>query len=388
MNSDENWQRIKAIVSEALELPEDERAAFVEQTCADDRELRDEVESLLFYEADDGFLEQPLLVAATGDSPDDASQTFLEPGSRLGPYEIESLIGTGGMGQVYRARDSRLERVVAIKVLPGRFADDDARRQRFEREARVISRLNHPHICTLHDIGTEQGVGYLVMEYIDGETLAAALTKGPLPVPIAVTYARQLAEGLNRAHESGIVHRDIKPGNVMLGESGAKLLDFGLAKRSQGPVMPALDNAGEAAGSPGDPDTLALSRMTRFGTVMGTAPYMSPEQARGEPVDAIADQFSLGATLYEMLTRQRPFRGETTAAVVESLLSDMPEPIRQLRPEVPAELEILVMRCLEKDPAKRFGTTAELAAALREIEARHAGKSGVRLDKRTAGSLD
>ena len=384
MNGDENWQRIKAIVSEALELPENERAAFIEKACADDRKLRNEVESLLFYEADDGFLEQPLLVAATGDSPDDASQTFLEPGSRLGPYEIESLIGAGGMGQVYRARDSRLDRVVAIKVLPGRFADDDARRQRFEREARVISRLNHPHICTLHDIGTEQGVGYLVMEYIDGETLAAAVGKGSLPVPVAVTYARQLAEGLERAHEAGIVHRDIKPGNVMLGESGAKLLDFGLAKRSQGPVMPGLGNAGEAAGSPENPDTLALSRMTLLGTVMGTAPYMSPEQARGEPADAIADQFSLGATLYEMLTRQQPFRGETTYAIVDSLLMDTPEPIRQLRPEVPAELEALVMRCLEKEPEKRFGTTAELAIALREVEARYAGTGGVRLDKRTA----
>lgn len=384
MKGNENWQRIKAIVSEALELPEDDRAAFIDKACAGDRELHDEVESLVFHDADDGFLEQPLLVAATGDAPDDASQTVLEPGSRLGPYEIETLIGAGGMGQVYRARDSRLDRIVAVKVLPGHFADDDGRRQRFEREARVISRLNHPNICTLHDIGTEHGIEYLVMEYIDGETLAAALEEGPLPVAVAVTYARQLAEGLERAHEAGIVHRDIKPGNVMLGESVAKLLDFGLAKHSQGPVMPALGNAAEAIGSQQHPDSLAMSRMTRFGVVMGTAPYMSPEQARGEPVDAIADQFSLGATLYEMLTRQRPFHGATTEAIIESLLAESPEPIRQIRPEVPVELEALIMRCLEKDPGKRFTSTAELAEALKKVEARHAATHGVRLDRRMA----
>lgn len=381
MNRDENWQRIKAIVSEALELPEDDRAGFIERACAGDRELHDEVESLVFHDADDGFLERPVLAAADA-PPDDVSRPALEPGSQLGPYEIEALIGAGGMGQVYRARDSRLDRIVAIKVLPGPLAFDETRRQRFEREARVISGLNHPHICTLHDIGTESGVGYLVMEYIDGETLAAALEQGPLPVPVAVTYARQLAEGLERAHEAGIVHRDIKPGNVMLGESGAKLLDFGLAKRSRGAAIPAVANAAVAAGSPGELDTLAPSRMTRLGTVMGTAPYMSPEQARGEPVDAIADQFSLGATLYEMLTRKRPFRGATVEAVVESLLHDTPEPIRQLRPGVPGELEALVMRCLEKEPDKRFASTAELADALRSVERQHAGKGGVRLDRR------
>jgi len=385
VNSDDNWQRIKAIVSEALELPADERAAFIDQACADDSELRNEVASLVLHDADDGFLEQPLLVGASG-AADDAEQIVLESGSRLGPYEIEELIGTGGMGQVYRARDSRLDRIVAIKVLPGRFADDDGRRQRFEREARVISGLNHPNICTLHDIGTEQGVDYLVMEYIDGDTLAAALEQEPLPVAVSVTYARQLAEGLARAHEAGIVHRDIKPGNVMFGESGAKLLDFGLAKRSQGAVMPALDNAGGAVGSQQGPDTLAMSRMTRLGAVMGTAPYMSPEQARGEPVDALADQFSLGATLYEMLTRKRPFPGATTDAIVESVLSESPEPIRQLRPEVPAEFEALVMRCLEKDPAKRFGTTAELAGALREVEARYSGFGGLRINRRVAAA--
>lgn len=384
-NSDDNWQRVRAIVSEALELPADERPAFIDKACADDRELRDEVESLLIHDADDGFLEQPML-GAGGDASDNVSQTVLEPGSRLGPYEIEELVGAGGMGQVYRARDSRLDRIVAIKVLPGRFAYDDGRRQRFEREARVISGLNHPNICTLHDIGTEQGVDYLVMEYIDGDTLAAALEQEPLLVAAAVTYARQLAEGLARAHEVGIVHRDIKPGNVMFGESGAKLLDFGLAKRSQGPVMPVLDNAGEAAGSQQGPDTLAMSRMTRLGAVMGTAPYMSPEQARGEPVDALADQFSLGATLYEMLTRKRPFPGATTDAIVESVLSESPEPIRQLRPGVPAELEALVMRCLEKDPGKRFSTTAELAEALREVEVRYAGFGGLRLNWRVAAA--
>lgn len=381
MNGNENWQRVKAIVGDALELPEDERAAFVQAACADDRALRDEVESLVFRDLDDGFLEQPLLVAA-GHAPSETSKPMLETGSRLGPYEIGDLIGAGGMGQVYRARDTRLDRLVAIKVLPGQLAFDDATRQRFEREARVISGLNHPHICTLYDIGTEEGIGYLVMEFIEGATLAATLEDGPLSVPVAVSYARQLADGLQCAHDAGIVHRDIKPGNVMLGESGAKLLDFGLAKRSRGPVVPSLSEADAAAGLPQLSDEVAASRMTRFGTVMGTAPYMSPEQARGEPVDAIADQFSLGATLYEMLTRQRPFRGATTDEVVESVLTDTPKPIRQVRPEVPADLEALVMRCLEKDPKQRFASTAELAEALGTLEQRYGG--GVRLDRRAA----
>ena len=385
MKGDANWQRIKTIVGEALELPEDERAAFIDRVCADNRELHREVASLVFHDADDGFLERPLLVAAANDTLTNANEAVLEAGSRLGPYELEALIGVGGMGQVYRARDTRLDRVVAIKVLPEQFAFDDTRRQRFEREARVISRLNHPHICTLHDIGTDQGVGYLVMEYIDGETLAATLERGPLPVPLAVTYARQLADGLERAHDAGIVHRDIKPGNVMLGESGAKLLDFGLAKRARGQMLPGLAEAGVAAGSSESADTLAVSRMTRFGTVMGTAPYMSPEQARGEPVDAIADQFSLGTTLYEMLTRQRPFRGTTTDAVMESVLADTPESIRKLRSEVPVELETLVMRCLEKEPDQRFTSTGELAEALRAVEERH-GSGSVRLERRTAMS--
>ena len=366
MTGDAKWQCIKAIVSEALELPEAERVAFIERACGDNRELRDEVESLLNHDADDDFMERPLLIAVAETSPIDSDVSVLEAGSRLGPYELETLIGAGGMGQVYRARDTRLDRVVAVKVLPEQLAFDDNRRQRFEREARVISGLNHPHICTLYDIGTEHGIDYLVMEYIEGESLAAALEDGPLSVSVAVTYARQLADGLERAHQAGIVHRDIKPGNVMLGESGAKLLDFGLAKRAQDHALAEKADAGGA--SLGALDTFAASRMTRFGAVMGTAPYMSPEQARGEPVDAIADQFSLGATLYEMLTKRRPFRGATIDAVMESVLADAPESLRKLRPEVPAELEAIVMRCLEKSPQQRFTSMGELAKSLRLIE--------------------
>ena len=382
--SDEHWQRIKAIVSEALELEPGERPAFLAEACGDDVELREEIESLLDHDADDAFLEQPPLGAVGDEASGDTTVTVLNPGARLGPYEIEELVGVGGMGEVYRARDTRLDRVVAIKILPGQFADDDARRKRFEREARVISGLNHPNICTLYDIGSEQGIGYLVMEYIEGETLAAALKDGPLSLPVFLAYARQLAEGLERAHAAGIVHRDLKPGNVMLGESGAKLLDFGLAKRSQAGVPPPLVDVGAGVAKFSDsPDTLAASRMTRLGTVLGTAPYMSPEQARGERVDAMADQFSLGASFYEMLTGKLPFPGPTSAVIVDRLLYDDPEPIRQLRPEVPSDVEALVMRCLEKDPAKRFPTTAELAEALREADTRHTGLGGVRLGKRT-----
>jgi serine/threonine protein kinase len=224
-------------------------------------------------------------------------------GTKLGPYEIVTLLGAGGMGEVYRARDVRLERTVAIKILPADLSSDPARKQRFEREAKTISSLNHPHICTLHDVGSQDGIDFLVMECVEGETLAKRLEKGPLPLDQALKYGTQIADALDKAHRCGVVHRDLKPGNIMLAKSGAKLLDFGLAK-------------------PLSPDAAALTLMTTpsearpltaEGTLVGTFQYMSPEQLQGREADCRSDIFALGAVLYEMVTGRRAFEGKTQA---------------------------------------------------------------------------
>src|SRR5215475_71879 len=246
----------------------------------------------------------------------------LGSGSKLGPYEILGLLGAGGMGEVYRARDTRLERVVALKVLPAEFSKDPVRKQRFEREAKVISSLNHSNICVLHDIGCQDGVDYLVMEYVEGETLAERLQKGPLPVEQVLKYGAQIATALDKAHRSGIVHRDLKPGNIMLTQAGAKLLDFGLAK-------PAVPLAGST--------TLATagitSSFTREGTIVGTFQYMSPEQLEGKEIDGRSDLFSLGAVLYEMVTGQRAFPGQSQLSVASAILEkEPPSAISPLQP--------------------------------------------------------
>jgi serine/threonine protein kinase/predicted esterase len=384
MSSDADWQRIKDIVDEALELPQVDRAEFLQRACGGDEALLGEVESLLEFDLDDDFLEKPALGAGGNGAAQEPGTSRLDPGRRLGPYEIDDLIGAGGMGQVYRARDTRLDRVVAIKTLPGHFAEDDVRRRRFVREARAISRLNHPNICTLYDIGQQDGVDYLVMEYIEGETLATALKQGRMAIPAALSCARQVAEGLERAHEAGIVHRDLKPGNVMLSGSGAKLLDFGLAKRARAESLPEPGPAGEDARSTATETGLAHTQLTRHGMILGTAPYMSPEQIEGRTVDAVSDQFSFGATLYEMLAGRRPFRGDDVEAIVEGILSAEPESLRELRPDVPADVDALVARCLARDPRDRFASTTELTEALREIEARYTGIAGIRITPRRA----
>src|SRR5215467_2481860 len=212
----------------------------------------------------------------------------LASGTRLGPYEILAPAGAGGMGEVYRAKDTRLERTVAVKILPPQFSNDAVRKQRFEREAKTISSLNHPHICTLHDIGSQDGVDYLVMECMEGETLAKRLEKGPLPLEQVLNYGAQVADALDKAHRAGIVHRDLKPGNIMLTSTGAKLLDFGLAK----PAAPLVSGATLTSAQPTTP-------VTEEGLVIGTFQYMSPEQVEGKEVDGRSDIFSLGAVLYE-----------------------------------------------------------------------------------------
>src|SRR5438477_8845294 len=244
----------------------------------------------------------------------------LAPGAKLGPYEILTPLGAGGMGEVYRARDTRLERSVAIKILPAQFSSDPVHKQRFEREAKAISHLNHPHICVLHDIGHQDGIDYLVMECVEGETLAKRLEKGPLPLEQVLKYGAQIADALDKAHRSGIVHRDLKPGNIMLTPIGAKLLDFGLAK----PVA-LLATATLIAVSPKSP-------VTEQGTIVGTFQYMSPEQVEGKELDGRSDIFSLGTVLYEMLAGRRAFEGKSQLSVASAILEREPTPVSSIKP--------------------------------------------------------
>ncbi len=277
-------------------------------------------------------------------------------GTKLGPYEILAPLGAGGMGEVYRARDAKLGREIAIKVLSGATASDPDRRQRFELEARAASALNHPNILTVHDVGEADGTVYIAMELVDGKTLRELVASGePLPTKKLLDVAAQTAEGLAKAHAAGIVHRDLKPENLMVSKDGyVKILDFGLAK---------LTETAAPGRSPVAPTAIAAP--TEPGTVMGTAGYMSPEQASGQPVDYRSDQFSLGAILYEMATGKRAFQRKTGAETLVAIIREEPEPIAQLAPKAPAPVRWIVERCLAKDPDERYASTRDLA---REIE--------------------
>jgi Tol biopolymer transport system component/tRNA A-37 threonylcarbamoyl transferase component Bud32 len=279
----------------------------------------------------------------------------LNAGARLGPYEIVSPIGAGGMGEVYRARDTRLDRTVAVKVLPPHLSDSPEARQRFEREARAISRLSHPHICALYDVGHEGEVEYLVMEYLEGETLATRLAKGPLPLDQTLRFAGEIARALDTAHREGIVHRDLKPQNVMLTRSGVKLLDFGLAK-SVAPASKPIDFTAVA--------TAAEAPVTREGTIVGTFQYMAPEQLEGRDADARTDIFAFGAVVYEMATGQRAFQGTSQISLITAILRDEPKPISQVAPMAPASLDRLVRTCLAKAPDERWQSAHDIAAEL------------------------
>jgi serine/threonine protein kinase/Tol biopolymer transport system component len=276
----------------------------------------------------------------------------LDSGARLGPYEIVGPLGAGGMGEVYRAKDTRLGRDVAVKILPAHLSEKAEVRERFEREARAISSLNHPHICTLYDIGREGDADYFVMELLDGESLAARLERGPLKLDEALRIGAQIADALAAAHKQGIVHRDLKPGNVALTKSGAKVLDFGVAKlRDEGVV----DNV------------TRTTPLTSQGTMLGTVQYMAPEQLEGKPVDHRADLFAFGALLYEMLTGKRAFEGGSQASVIASILKEDPRPVSQLLPTTPASLDRVVTSCLAKDPEERWQGAGDLARELRWI---------------------
>jgi Tol biopolymer transport system component len=280
------------------------------------------------------------------------------PGKRLGPYEILSAIGAGGMGEVYRAKDTRLNRIVAIKVLPSHLADSPELRERFEREARTIASLNHPHICTLHDIGHQNGTDFLVMEYLEGETLAQRLVKGPLALDQVLQYAIQIADALDKAHRKGVTHRDLKPGNIMLTKSGTKLLDFGLAKLQQ-EVTPANVQLSQLP--------TANEPLTAQGTIVGTLQYMAPEQLEGKQVDSRTDIFAFGTVIYEMATRQRAFEGKSQASVISAIMSFDPAPISTLQPMTPPALDRVVKKCLAKEPDERWQTATDLRGELKWI---------------------
>jgi Serine/threonine protein kinase len=282
----------------------------------------------------------------------------LSAGTRLGPYEIVSAIGAGGMGEVYRARDTRLDRDVAVKVLPAHLSSSEEMRQRFEREAKAISQLSHPHICALYDVGREGETEYLVMEYLEGETLSDRLVKGPLPLEQTLRYGVEIAGALDKAHRQGIVHRDLKPGNVMLTKSGIKLLDFGLAK-AVAPVgaQSGLTSLPTMAGATG-------RNLTEAGTILGTFQYMAPEQLEGKEADARSDIFAFGALLYEMATGKKAFAGKSQASLIGSILRDDPPAISEVAPMAPPAFNRVVKTCLAKDPEDRFQTAHDVKLQL------------------------
>ena len=282
----------------------------------------------------------------------------LTSGTRLGPYEILSLIGKGGMGEVYKAKDTRLDRTVAIKVLPEHFAESPERKARFEREAKAISQLNHPHICTLYDVGEQDGIDYLVMEYIEGETLAERLKKGPLPIDKALEYGIQIADGLDKAHGAGIVHRDLKPGNAMLTKSGVKLLDFGLAGRVH-----------NRSGDSDESSPTEARPLTEEGAVLGTFQYMSPEQLEGKEADPRADIFAFGALLYEMVSGRKAFEGKSQASLISSIMTSEPSPLSTLRHAPPPALDHVIRKCLVKDADDRAASARGLMLDLQWIAA-------------------
>jgi len=284
----------------------------------------------------------------------------LTPGTKLGPYEIIAPLGAGGMGEVYRARDTRLDRGVAVKTLPERLADQAEAAERFEREARAISSLNHPNICQLHDVGEQGSVRYLVMELLEGETLADRLKRGPLPIDQVLRYGAEIAMGLDAAHRRGVVHRDLKPGNVMLTKSGAKLMDFGLAKGMTVAKPVSAELTATMTSSQATP-------LTQQGTIVGTFQYMAPEQVEGKEADARSDIFSLGAVLYEMTSGRRAFEGKTLVSVAASILEREPEPVNTLQPTTPSGLARAIKKCLAKDPDERWQSAGDLASELRWI---------------------
>jgi eukaryotic-like serine/threonine-protein kinase len=347
----DRWQQIERLYYSALELEESQRASYLRSACAGDESLVKEVESLLAQEKGaPGFLEAPAIEVAAKILNDDHDRSLLE--RQMGSYQILSLLGAGGMGAVYQAHDTKLGRSVAIKVLPSAFAQDPERLARFQREARMLASLNHPNIATIHGLEQSDGVHYLVMELVPGETLAERVNAGPLAVKEALKIANQIAEALEAAHEQGVIHRDLKPANVKVTPEGrVKVLDFGLAKAF----------AGDA-----DVDVSQAPTLSQDGRILGTPAYMSPEQARGKRVDKRTDIWSFGCVLYELMTGKRAFRGATTQDTIAAVLER--EPNWEVLPAVPpAQIRTLLIRCLQKDPQRRLHDIADARIEIEEV---------------------
>ena len=351
----EQWHRAKEVLAGALERAPGERPAYLDQACTEPA-LRVELESLIATceHGDAGFLEQPAVATAA-----------LARGMKLGPYEIVAPLGSGGMGEVYRAYDGNLQREVAVKILPTIIAGDPNLLMRFRREAHILASLNHPNIVTIYDIGQDSQTAYLAMELVDGKCLDEILAAGPMSIHDVLDVAAQIGTGLAVAHESRIVHRDLKPKNVMIRNDGlAKILDFGLSKLSPG--IPPLDS------------NRSLS-VTEPGTILGTIDYMSPEQASGLPMDFRSDQFSFGSLVYEMVSRQQPFRRASGPQTLAAIIEDEPKPLALLNPKVPAALETILHRCMAKKPEQRYASTEDLARELRKLQDPESSKKTVPL---------
>jgi serine/threonine protein kinase/Tfp pilus assembly protein PilF len=355
MNS-ERWEQASRILETALERNPEQLAAYLDEVCANDVDLRREVESLLVASAQAGsLLDSPAMAMAAPLFVNDSVKTVLD--QSIGRYKIIATLGTGGMGEVYLAHDTRLGRKIALKLLPEQFTTDKDRLRRFEQEARAASGLSHPNVCVIYEVGeTEDDRHYIAMEYVDGVTLREHMTEARLKLSEVLDVAVQVASGLAAAHEVGVMHRDIKPENIMLRRDGyLKVLDFGLAKLTE-------PEASDVAATPGARVT------TDTGVVMGTSRYMSPEQARGLAVDARTDIWSLGVVVYEMVTGEAPFKGETTSDVIVSILDREPQLLEHYRPAVPAELQEIVSKTLSKNREERYQTIEELAAKLKSLK--------------------
>src|SRR6266699_217073 len=361
---DERWEKVIDLFKSALERAPEERAAFLDETCHDDEGMRREVESLLTsHERAENFIEVPAFEVAPELATNDSADALV--GKLLGHYCIESLIGVGGMGEVYLARDERLGRKAALKLLPESLTMDETQLSRFKNEARSASALNHPNILTVYEIGAEGNRLFIAVEFIEGITLRASLARGRINPNAALEIAVQVASALAAAHEAGVVHRDIKPENIMLRPDGyAKVLDFGIAKLNER-LASDLDEVGTTA-----------VLQTRPGLVLGTAHYMSPEQARSQKVDARSDIWSLGVVLYEMVGGSPPFRGETPSDCIAAILTAEPAPLSSIAPDVPAKLESILQKALRKNADERYQTIKEMLAELRNLKAKlEAGSS-------------
>src|SRR5215831_2887614 len=358
----DHWTAVKRIHQSALDVDSSERAAFLDKSCGGDEALRREVESLLTYATDaESFLEWPAADLTTAPA-SEAHETLV--GRTVSHYEVLSLLGAGGMGEVYLARDSRLDRTVALKILPGELATDPERMQRFAREAKAASALNHPNVATIYDVGESDGIRFIVMEHVEGETIAVRMGRRLTPSEV-VDIAVQAADALDVAHAKGITHRDIKPANLMLTHRGqVKVLDFGVAKV----------NRSEEVRAQGD---WTVEPVTAVGSVVGSGPYMSPEQVVGGDVDPRSDVFSLGVVIYQMATGQLPFSGSTRAELTDHILHAAPEPMMRLNPALPPELERVTLKCLDKRPEGRYQSARDLLTDLwplkRQLDANAAG---------------